>query len=344
MSNGAEKIAVALERLKSLEAAMKEELEKAAKVGQQLARDRANLEASLRKADGYAKAGDMRSLEVLLHDFQTKLDLIKSDVRALGAPQTTILAHQSANRLREAGIPGDIQRLPVVSSNLKSMGYDTASGTLEVEFSSGQVYRYRGVPPELWRRLVEEAAAAERAVVGASVGRLFISEVRSKWGPDRFTRMTERAPKAAPVQTPIGPADVLRQQATEASERSELARRRGDTFSARAEQAKALRLHQEADLLLRGVPAGQAPGVRAQIERAERVGWSEETVKETGDIVYHHSGPNYSTLMVTAGLKPGAWTWMVIEKDYSVSARGLSPTKAVAQTEAESAAGIKVVK
>lgn len=37
-------------------------------------------------------------------------------------------------------------RIPVVSSNLRSVGFEDASQTLEVEFNSGWLYHYFGVP------------------------------------------------------------------------------------------------------------------------------------------------------------------------------------------------------
>jgi hypothetical protein len=40
-----------------------------------------------------------------------------------------------------------IPREPVASSVLSSIGYDEASGKLEVEFGSGEVYRYYDVAP-----------------------------------------------------------------------------------------------------------------------------------------------------------------------------------------------------
>jgi len=40
-----------------------------------------------------------------------------------------------------------MERQPVSSSNLVSVGYDPSSETLEVEFKNGSVYRYFNVPP-----------------------------------------------------------------------------------------------------------------------------------------------------------------------------------------------------
>jgi len=39
-----------------------------------------------------------------------------------------------------------MEREVVSSSNIRSIGYDSDSMTLEVEFNSGAVYQYQGVP------------------------------------------------------------------------------------------------------------------------------------------------------------------------------------------------------
>lgn len=39
-----------------------------------------------------------------------------------------------------------MERIPVTSSNIASVGYDTNSATLEVEFNNGRIYRYFDVP------------------------------------------------------------------------------------------------------------------------------------------------------------------------------------------------------
>jgi hypothetical protein len=39
-----------------------------------------------------------------------------------------------------------MQRQPVKSSQIRSVGYDPAEQVLEIEFHSGGVYRYFGVP------------------------------------------------------------------------------------------------------------------------------------------------------------------------------------------------------
>ena len=61
-----------------------------------------------------------------------------------------------------------IERSPVRSSALRSVGYDEDGQTLEIEFTNGAVYRYSDVPPEVYRGLM----AAE------SHGRYFHQHVR----------------------------------------------------------------------------------------------------------------------------------------------------------------------
>jgi hypothetical protein len=41
-------------------------------------------------------------------------------------------------------------RQVVDSQSLRSIGYDKRTGTLEVEFRTGGLYRYASVPVELW--------------------------------------------------------------------------------------------------------------------------------------------------------------------------------------------------
>jgi len=48
-----------------------------------------------------------------------------------------------------------MKRSPVQSSSLRALGYDAAQQALEVEFSSGALYRYEQVPAEVVRALLE---------------------------------------------------------------------------------------------------------------------------------------------------------------------------------------------
>jgi len=49
-------------------------------------------------------------------------------------------------------------RIPVSSSDLNSVGYDPKTGTLEIEFHSGGVYQYSGVPEEVFTQLMSAAS------------------------------------------------------------------------------------------------------------------------------------------------------------------------------------------
>ena len=49
-------------------------------------------------------------------------------------------------------------RVPVVSSNLRSVGYDPLAGILEVEFYGGEVYHYYGVPDQVYQGLLSAAS------------------------------------------------------------------------------------------------------------------------------------------------------------------------------------------
>jgi hypothetical protein len=45
-------------------------------------------------------------------------------------------------------------RIPVSSSDIRSVGYDPSSSTLEVEFVSGGIYHYFDVPEHLYHGLL----------------------------------------------------------------------------------------------------------------------------------------------------------------------------------------------
>ncbi|MCL1902587.1 MAG: KTSC domain-containing protein [Alphaproteobacteria bacterium] len=46
------------------------------------------------------------------------------------------------------------QRTSVVSSNIKSVGFDSASQILEIEFHSGGIYQYFNVPAEIYNGIM----------------------------------------------------------------------------------------------------------------------------------------------------------------------------------------------
>lgn len=41
-----------------------------------------------------------------------------------------------------------MERTPVVSSNVASVGYDKETNTLEIQFKNGGIYQYPGVDPD----------------------------------------------------------------------------------------------------------------------------------------------------------------------------------------------------
>ena len=43
-----------------------------------------------------------------------------------------------------------MKRIPVLSSNIASLGYDAATQTLQVEFLSGSLYQYFDVPQNVF--------------------------------------------------------------------------------------------------------------------------------------------------------------------------------------------------
>lgn len=62
-----------------------------------------------------------------------------------------------------------MQRQPVKSSNLRSVGYE--GDTLEVEFSNGTVFAYTGVPADVHAAMIR----------ADSIGSYFAKEVRGKF-------------------------------------------------------------------------------------------------------------------------------------------------------------------
>lgn len=49
-------------------------------------------------------------------------------------------------------------RTSVDSSNLRSVGYDAATSTLEVEFHSGGIYQYYSVPASVYNGLMSASS------------------------------------------------------------------------------------------------------------------------------------------------------------------------------------------
>jgi len=60
-----------------------------------------------------------------------------------------------------------MQRTPIGSSQIRSLGYDDATKQLDVEYTNHSVYRYRGVPPAVYQALM--TALAEGSQLAAQL-------------------------------------------------------------------------------------------------------------------------------------------------------------------------------
>jgi len=67
-------------------------------------------------------------------------------------------------------VPGSgvMQREAVVSSVVSSVGY--RDGTLEIEFVSGNIYRYLNVPERLFHELCAPSRSARSSTSGSAIG------------------------------------------------------------------------------------------------------------------------------------------------------------------------------
>lgn len=71
-----------------------------------------------------------------------------------------------------------ITRQRVESSSIASIGFRQRDKTLEIEFRSGAVYRYRNVPEEIFKEMMD----------APSKGRFFSTRIRNKY---HHTRVAE---------------------------------------------------------------------------------------------------------------------------------------------------------
>ncbi len=63
------------------------------------------------------------------------------------------------------------KRIPITSNLIGAYRYDPDTGTLEIEFLSGEVWQYQSVPPEVWQNF--EAASSK--------GRYYLREIKGKY-------------------------------------------------------------------------------------------------------------------------------------------------------------------
>ena len=54
-----------------------------------------------------------------------------------------------------------MDRSPVASTNVSSVGYDANTQTLEVEFQSGRVYQYYGVPDNAHEQMMQASSKGQ---------------------------------------------------------------------------------------------------------------------------------------------------------------------------------------
>jgi len=68
-----------------------------------------------------------------------------------------------------------MDRVPVTSENLASVGYEPATNVLEIEFRRGVVYRYFGVPRSVFQGLM----------ASSSKGTFFVEAIRDQFAFER---------------------------------------------------------------------------------------------------------------------------------------------------------------
>jgi hypothetical protein len=64
-----------------------------------------------------------------------------------------------------------LERQPVKSRILRSVGYDDSTKILEIEFHTGLVYQYSGVPPKIYADLMHSG----------EIGKYFSEKVRPRF-------------------------------------------------------------------------------------------------------------------------------------------------------------------
>ena len=65
----------------------------------------------------------------------------------------------------------NLNRLPVQSSNLRSVGYDSSTKVLEIEFHSGGIYQYSNVSENVYSALIS----------ASSKGKYFASYIKDSY-------------------------------------------------------------------------------------------------------------------------------------------------------------------
>ncbi|MCV9880413.1 KTSC domain-containing protein [Brenneria izbisi] len=66
-----------------------------------------------------------------------------------------------------------MQRQPVSSSRIRSIGYDSKARTLEIEFHNKEIYQYIGVSERIYGKFISEAVVSK--------GRFFDGVIKNKF-------------------------------------------------------------------------------------------------------------------------------------------------------------------
>jgi KTSC domain len=74
----------------------------------------------------------------------------------------------------------DMDRQPVQSCNLKSVGYDNNLKNLEIEFHSGLIYQYQNVPSHIFASLLS----------APSTGTFFTDKIKNRYRSKRLDKIT----------------------------------------------------------------------------------------------------------------------------------------------------------
>ena len=69
-----------------------------------------------------------------------------------------------------------MNRIPVESTQIKSIGYDPEQQVLEVEFKGNVIWQYRNVPMNIWREL--ESAPSK--------GKYFSSQIKTRFASTAY--------------------------------------------------------------------------------------------------------------------------------------------------------------
>lgn len=64
-----------------------------------------------------------------------------------------------------------MERIPIESTNIRAIGFDPATCTLEIEFTTGAVYQYQGVSQDDFDALMQ----------ASSKGRHFHAHIKNKF-------------------------------------------------------------------------------------------------------------------------------------------------------------------